>query len=63
MAEAIDDLLSGPLAAPGGTGGLIGVDREGRIAVNFNTRGMYRAWRLEHARDHTAIAREGETGG
>lgn len=55
MDEAISELLAGPLAAPGGTGGIIGIDRKGRIALDFNTRGMYRAWRLENDRDHVAI--------
>ena len=30
------------LEAVGGTGGLIAVDRAGRVALPFNTRGMYR---------------------
>jgi L-asparaginase / beta-aspartyl-peptidase len=32
------------VAALGGTGGLIAVDRRGRIALPFNTEGMYRAY-------------------
>ena len=28
----------------GGTGGLIAVDRDGNVALPFNTTGMYRAW-------------------
>jgi L-asparaginase / beta-aspartyl-peptidase len=31
------------IAAIGGTGGLIGIDREGNIAWEFNTKGMFRA--------------------
>jgi beta-aspartyl-peptidase (threonine type) len=34
----------GEVAALGGTGGLIAVDRQGRIALPFNTEGMYRAY-------------------
>jgi beta-aspartyl-peptidase (threonine type) len=30
------------MAALGGTGGLIAIDREGNIALPFNTTGMYR---------------------
>jgi beta-aspartyl-peptidase (threonine type) len=30
----------------GGTGGLIAIDAKGRIALPFNTPGMYRGWRL-----------------
>ena len=33
------------LEAVGGTGGLIAVDRAGRVALPFNTRGMYRGSR------------------
>jgi beta-aspartyl-peptidase (threonine type) len=32
------------VAALGGTGGLIAIDRRGRIALPFNTEGMYRAY-------------------
>jgi L-asparaginase / beta-aspartyl-peptidase len=30
----------------GGTGGLVAIDREGRVALPFNTPGMYRGYRL-----------------
>jgi L-asparaginase / beta-aspartyl-peptidase len=40
----------------GGTGGLIAIDRAGRVALPFNTPGMYRAWRTsKDAAPHTAI--------
>jgi beta-aspartyl-peptidase (threonine type) len=43
----------------GGTGGLIAIDREGRIALPFNTGGMYRAWRTnKDAAPHTAIFKD-----
>lgn len=32
------------LPALGGVGGLIAVDREGNVALPFNSEGMYRAW-------------------
>ncbi len=32
------------LPALGGSGGLIAVDREGNVALPFNSEGMYRAW-------------------
>lgn len=40
------------LAALGGIGGLVGADRHGRLAMPFNSTGMYRAW-----------VREGEAAG
>lgn len=33
------------VGALGGTGGLIAVDRQGNVALPFNSAGMYRAWR------------------
>ena len=42
------------VAALGGTGGLIAVDKQGNIALPFNTAGMYRAYR----RSADASARE-----
>jgi beta-aspartyl-peptidase (threonine type) len=43
----------------GGTGGLIAMDREGRIALPFNTAGMYRAWRTSRdAAPTTAIFKD-----
>ena len=42
----------------GGDGGLIAVDRAGRIAMPFNSEGMYRGY-AKNGRCHTAIYREG----
>jgi beta-aspartyl-peptidase (threonine type) len=39
------------LKMQGGTGGVIAVDREGNIAMPFNTKGMFRAW-LSTAGNH-----------
>lgn len=57
LADAIAGLLAGPLAAVNGTGGVIAVDKEGSLVLDFNTRGMYRAWRHEHECDNVAIER------
>jgi beta-aspartyl-peptidase (threonine type) len=54
-AEAIRTLLAGPLAAPKGTGGIITVDYQGHIVLDYNSRGMYRAWMREQGPAHTAI--------
>lgn len=43
LAEAADQVVRQQLAAMGGDGGLIAVDPQGRIALTFNTSGMYRA--------------------
>ena len=43
LKEAASAVVMGRLAALGGTGGLISIDREGHVAMPFNTPGMYRA--------------------
>lgn len=40
--EASDAVVHQALAAIGGTGGLIAVDRQGNVCLPFNTEGMYR---------------------
>ena len=51
MRELLDDILRGL----GGDGGLIGVDRDGRIAMEFSTEGMYRGARDSTGRSEIAI--------
>lgn len=47
MPEAAARAVSESLAPLGGSGGLVVVDRQGRIALPFNSTGMYRAWARE----------------
>ncbi|VYU66891.1 beta-aspartyl-peptidase [Metakosakonia massiliensis] len=42
--EACEAVVMEKLPALGGEGGLIAVDREGNVALPFNSEGMYRAW-------------------
>ena len=42
--EAAIEVVQGKLKPAGGKGGVICVDREGNIAMEFNTTGMLRAW-------------------
>lgn len=51
MRELLHDILRGL----GGDGGLIGVDREGHIAMDFSTEGMYRGARDSSGRSDIAI--------
>lgn len=44
LAEAGRAVILEDLTAAGGTGGVIALDREGRVAAPFNTPGMYRGW-------------------
>ncbi len=41
--EAADTVIIKKLKPVGGSGGVIGVDKDGNIMMSFNTRGMYRA--------------------
>jgi beta-aspartyl-peptidase (threonine type) len=43
-AEAADAVIHGTLTGAGGTGGVIVLDREGNVAMPFNTEGMYRGY-------------------
>lgn len=43
------------IAALGGDGGLIGIDRQGNVVLNYNSAGMYRGWSDEFGSLKTAI--------
>ncbi len=43
------------VSALGGTGGLVAIDREGRVAMPFNTPGMYRGFRLSTGAQAVAL--------
>lgn len=42
--QAADEVIRKKLKAAGGTGGIIGVDKYGNVAMPFNTSGMYRGY-------------------
>lgn len=44
LKEATEEMILKGLPAPGGDGGLLAVDREGNIALPFNTAGLYRGY-------------------
>lgn len=44
LAQAANEMIMQALPALGGDGGLIAVDKEGNIAMPFNTKGMYRGY-------------------
>ncbi|MCK4626628.1 MAG: isoaspartyl peptidase/L-asparaginase [Phycisphaerae bacterium] len=46
LAEAADTAVKTKLTDVGGTGGLIAIDKDGNIALPFNTEGMYRGYFL-----------------
>jgi len=55
LERAAHRVIHETVAAVAGEGGLIAVDREGRLALPFNTEGMYRAWRSTRGEAGVAI--------
>lgn len=58
LSEACERVVMEKLPALGGIGGLIAVDREGNVALPFNSEGMYRAWGYAGDAPSTGIYRE-----
>ena len=52
---AAQQALLESVAPLGGVGGLIAIGKDGRIAMPYNSRGMYRGWVREGEAAHTAI--------
>jgi beta-aspartyl-peptidase (threonine type) len=44
LAKAADDVVNGEVVRLGGDGGAIAMDRDGNIAMPFNSPGMHRGW-------------------
>ena len=53
--RAAQEVVMTDLTAIGGSGGLIAVDRDGRISAPFNCEGMHRGWVVEGKTRKTAI--------
>lgn len=58
LAAAADEVINKIVPASGGDGGAIALDRDGNIAMPFNTSGMYRAWLKPDGARGTAIFRD-----
>jgi beta-aspartyl-peptidase (threonine type) len=58
LAKAADEVVMDKLVKLGGEGGVIAIDREGNIAMPFNSPGMFRGWIDEEGRVQTAIYKE-----
>ena len=58
LADAADEVIMRRVPELGGDGGAIAVDRDGNIAMPFNTAGMYRGWVKPDGSHGTAIFRE-----
>ncbi|MBP6798672.1 MAG: isoaspartyl peptidase/L-asparaginase [Luteimonas sp.] len=59
LAAAAEDVIWRRVGDLGGDGGAIALDREGNIAMPFNTSGMYRGWIDADGNRGTAIFRDG----
>jgi len=60
LREPLASAAAGALQAlrrVGGSGGLVAIDRRGRVAMPFNTEGMYRGWIARSGRPGIAIYR------
>jgi len=60
LAVAADEVINKIVPGAGGDGGAIALDRDGNIAMPFNTTGMYRAWIKPDGSRGTAIFRDGK---
>jgi L-asparaginase / beta-aspartyl-peptidase len=58
LQAAADEVINKIVPAAGGDGGAIALDRDGNIAMPFNTTGMYRAWIKPDGSRGTAIFRD-----
>jgi beta-aspartyl-peptidase (threonine type) len=56
--EAVREVVLGELPALGGEGGVVAMDRHGRVAMEFNSEGMFRASRVCGGDAHVAIYRD-----
>jgi beta-aspartyl-peptidase (threonine type) len=55
LAQAAGDVIDKVVPEMGGDGGVVSLDRDGNIAMPFNTSGMYRAWIRPDGSRGTAI--------
>lgn len=55
LSEAVHSVLFDELLPVGGTGGIIGIDRDGNVVMDFNTTGMYRGFKLSSGKEGTFI--------
>lgn len=59
LEQAVRDVVHGELPAIGGEGGVIAIDARGRIVMEFNSEGMFRASRTADGKAEIGIYRDG----
>jgi len=57
LAQAVDQVLNGRMKKLGGNGGVIAIDTQGEIVLDFNSEGMFRGVRSSQGRREIAIFR------
>ncbi|WP_249352114.1 MULTISPECIES: isoaspartyl peptidase/L-asparaginase [unclassified Rudaea] len=55
LKKAADEVVLGVIPKLGGDGGVIALDKDGNIAMPFNTDGMFRGWVDSDGKTHVAI--------
>ncbi|AGC42556.1 asparaginase family protein [Myxococcus stipitatus DSM 14675] len=60
LPEAANIVVNDVLVKAGGEGGVIAMDRDGNVAMPFNSTGMYRGYVGEDGQPHVAIFKESE---
>jgi len=55
LEQAADEVVNGQLVELGGRGGVVAIDRQGNLAMPFNTSGMYRGFIRADGSTHIAI--------
>lgn len=55
LRQSADEVVMGLLVERGGEGGIIAIDRDGNVAMPFNSSGMYRGYLLRGGEPYTAI--------
>jgi beta-aspartyl-peptidase (threonine type) len=60
LARAVEDVVLEELPAIGGEGGVIAIDRSGRVQMEFNSEGMFRASRVSGGSAEIGIYRAPE---
>jgi beta-aspartyl-peptidase (threonine type) len=58
LAQAVEAVVQGKLRDLGGEGGVIAIDPQGRIVMDFNSEGMFRGARSANGLNEIAIYRK-----
>lgn len=60
LEEAAEKVINEKLTGVGGSGGIIALDKDGHVAMTFNTKGMYRGW-VDSSGEYRTLMYEDDT--